>query len=194
MIESMKTIILQNECPKYGTSTKTFFTTIQDFFVNMWDKNYTTLYCLAHSLNLKYHSKDWLNGGPSHRFPPHMDGEISRERKDIFTWIYQDRASLDEVEETFVEFSTGTWRFGSYYVLSDKRAKKPYAWWATHGATCPLLKHLVMRLLSQVTSSFCCERYQSTYGNLCSLKKSKLEQSRAETMVYVHTNLHLIYM
>ena len=25
------------------------------------------------------------------------------------------------------------------------------------------------------------------------MKKSKLEQSRAETMVYVHTNLHLIY-
>jgi hypothetical protein len=28
---------------------------------------------------------------------------------------------------------------------------------------------------------------------LYSLKKSKLEQSRAETMVYVHTNLRLIY-
>ena len=27
----------------------------------------------------------------------------------------------------------------------------------------------------------------STYGNLYSLKKSRLEQSRAETMVYVHT-------
>ena len=25
------------------------------------------------------------------------------------------------------------------------------------------------------------------------MKKSRLEQSRAETMVYVHTNLHLIY-
>jgi hypothetical protein len=28
--------------------------------------------------------------------------EISRERKDVFLWIYQDRASLDEVEEGFV--------------------------------------------------------------------------------------------
>jgi hypothetical protein len=50
-----------------------------------------------------------------------------------------------------------------------------------------------MRLLSQVTSSSCCERNWSTYGNLYSLKKSRLEQSRAETMVYVHTNLRLIY-
>ena len=28
---------------------------------------------------------------------------------------------------------------------------------------------------------------------IINVKKSKLEQSRAETMVYVHTNLHLIY-
>jgi len=50
-----------------------------------------------------------------------------------------------------------------------------------------------MRLLSQVTSSSCCERNWSTYGNLYSVKKSRLEQSRAEIMVYVHTNLCLIY-
>jgi hypothetical protein len=36
--------------------------------------------------------------------------------------------------------------------------------------------------------SFC-----STYGNLYSLKKRRLEQSKAETMLYVHTNLNLIY-
>jgi hypothetical protein len=57
----------------------------------------------------------------------------------------------------------------------------------------PNLNKLAMRILSQVTSSSCCERNWSTYGNLYSLKKSRLEQSKAETMVYVHTNLHLIY-
>jgi hypothetical protein len=122
-----------------------------------------------------------------------MDGEISQGRKDAFRRIYQDRASLDEVEEGFIEFSTSTGRFGGYDVLRDRGAKKPYAWWATHGATCPLLQQLAMRLLSQVTSSSCCERNWSTYGNLYSLKKSRLEQSRAETMVYVHINLRLIY-
>jgi hypothetical protein len=50
-----------------------------------------------------------------------------------------------------------------------------------------------MRLLSQVTSSSCCKRNWSTHGNLYSLKKSRLEKSRVETMVYVHNNLHLIY-
>jgi hypothetical protein len=50
-----------------------------------------------------------------------------------------------------------------------------------------------MRLLSPVTSSSCCERNWSTYENLYRLKKSRLEQSRVETMVYVQNNLRLIY-
>ena len=97
------------------------------------------------------------------------------------------------MEDAFVEFSIGTGRFAGYDVIRDKGVKKLYFWWANHGATSPPLQQLAMRLLSQVTSSSCCERNWSTYGNLYSVKKSRLEQSRAETMVYVHTNLRLIY-
>jgi len=59
-------------------------------------------------LNLKYYNYEWLNGGPSCRFPPHMDGDISQGRKDALRWIFQDRASLDEVEDAFVDFSNST--------------------------------------------------------------------------------------
>jgi len=96
------------------------------------------------------------------------------------------------VEDAFAEFSTGTGRFAGYDLIRNRGAKKPYSWWANYGATSPL-QHLAIRLLSQVTSSFCCERNWSTYGNLYSVKKSRFEQSRVETMVYVHTNLRLIY-
>jgi hypothetical protein len=44
MIESMRTIILQNEFPGYGTPAKIFFTTIQDILINRWNKNYTPLH------------------------------------------------------------------------------------------------------------------------------------------------------
>eukprot|EP00253_Pinus_taeda_P025575 PITA_25575 len=127
------------------------------------------------------------------QFPPHMDAEISQGRKEAFRRIYQDSALLAEVEDAFAEFSTGTGRFGGYDVIRDRGLKKAYSWWANHGATSPPLQQLAMRILSQVTSSSCCERNWSTYGNLYNVKKSRLEQSRAETMVYVHTNLRLIY-
>jgi hypothetical protein len=84
MIESVKTLILQHECPEYGTLVNTLFITIHDILINTWDKNCTPLHCLVHSLNPKYYSNDWLNGGPSRRFPLHMDGELSQGRKDAF--------------------------------------------------------------------------------------------------------------
>eukprot|EP00253_Pinus_taeda_P022236 PITA_22236 len=126
-------------------------------------------------------------------FYPHMDGEISQRRKEAFRQIFQDSALLAEVEDAFAEFSTGSGRFGGYDVIRDRGAKKAYSWWANHGAINPPLLQLAMRLLPQVTSSSCCERNWSTCGNLYSVKKSRLEQSRAEIMVYVHTNLRLIY-
>jgi hypothetical protein len=122
-----------------------------------------------------------------------MDHELSEGRKEACRQLYQDRASVDEVEAGFVEFSTASGRFSSYDVLRDRGTKKPYIWWETHGATCPPLQQLAMRILSQVTSTFCRERNWSTYGNLYNLEKSRLEQAREETLVYVHTNLCLIY-
>ena len=122
-----------------------------------------------------------------------MDGEISQGRKDAFRMISWDMASLDEVEDAFADFSTGRGRFGGYDLIRDRGDKKPHSWWAAHGATSPPLQKLSMRLLSQVTSSSCCERNWSTYGNLYSVQKNKLEQSRADTMVHVHTNLLLSY-
>ena len=77
MIDSMRTIVLENACPKYETSVENLWSTIQDILTSRWDKNCTPLHCLAHSFNPKFYSKKWLNGGPSHRVPPHMDGEIS---------------------------------------------------------------------------------------------------------------------
>jgi hypothetical protein len=195
MIESMKTIVMENESPEYGTSAESLWSTVQDILLSRWDKNCTPLHCLAHSLNPKFYSQEWLTAGvgPSPRFPPHMDGEISQGRKIAFRRIYQDRALLNEIEAGFAEFSTGTKRFGGYDVIEDRGVKEAYLWWATHGAACPILQQLALRVLSQVTSSSCCERNWSTYGNLYSVKKSRIEQSRAETMVYVHTNLRLIY-
>ena len=77
MIESMRTIVMDNECPKYETSTENLWSTIQDILISRWDKNCTPLHYLDHSLNPKFYSQEWLNGGPSLRVTPHMDGEIS---------------------------------------------------------------------------------------------------------------------
>eukprot|EP00253_Pinus_taeda_P035554 PITA_35554 len=150
----VKDTVLDNAwCERYETSSNAFFTTIHDILVSRWDKNCTPLHCLAHSLNPKYYSHEWLNGGPSRIFPSHMHGEISQGRKATLRRSFQDRASIDEVEDAFVDVSTSIGRFARYDMIRDRGAKKPYSLWATHGATSPPLQQLAMRLLSQVTSS-----------------------------------------
>ena len=66
MIESMRTIVMENECPEYETSAENLWSTIQDILISRWDKNCTTLHCLAHSLNPKFYNQEWLTGGTSH--------------------------------------------------------------------------------------------------------------------------------
>lgn len=56
MIESVKTIVMENECPGYETSAESLSSTIQDILISRWDKNCTPLHFLAHSLNPKYYS------------------------------------------------------------------------------------------------------------------------------------------
>jgi Protein of unknown function (DUF 659) len=63
MIESMKTIVMENESPEYGTSTESLWSTIQDILLSRWNKNCTPLHCLAHSLNPKFYSQEWLTAG-----------------------------------------------------------------------------------------------------------------------------------
>eukprot|EP00253_Pinus_taeda_P029225 PITA_29225 len=53
MIESVKTIVMENECPGYETSAESLWSTIQDILISRWDKNCTLLHCLTYSLNPK---------------------------------------------------------------------------------------------------------------------------------------------
>ena len=54
-----------------------------------------------------------------------MDVEISNGRKIALRRRFQDSASLAKVEEGFIEFSTGSGRFGGYDVHGDKGVKNP---------------------------------------------------------------------
>ena len=84
MIESMRTIVIENECPEYETSAENLWSTLQDILISRWEKNCTPLHCLAHSLNPKFYSQELINGGPSHRVPS-SDGwrDFTREEDSI---------------------------------------------------------------------------------------------------------------
>ncbi|GMI98610.1 hypothetical protein like AT5G33406 [Hibiscus trionum] len=65
-------------------------------------------------------------------------------------------------------------------------------WWSIYGSQTPELAEVVKKVLSQPISSSSAERAWSTYGHVHSLKRNRLNSSRADKLVYIHTNLRLI--
>uniref|UniRef100_A0A151UG35 BED-type domain-containing protein n=1 Tax=Cajanus cajan TaxID=3821 RepID=A0A151UG35_CAJCA len=78
MIEKVKTSIYRYE-GKELNDTSTFYEVVYSILIDRWTKSCTPLHCMAHSLNPRYYSDEWLQEAPN-RISPHEDEEISMER------------------------------------------------------------------------------------------------------------------
>jgi hypothetical protein len=67
-----------------------------------------------------------------------------------------------------------------------------HAWWMEYSAAAPDLAEVAIRVLSQVSSACCCERNWSTYDFIHSKLRNRLTPARAESLVYVFSNLRLL--
>jgi hAT family C-terminal dimerisation region len=82
---------------------------------------------------------------------------------------------------------TGVWARETVWAAA---AKMPaHVWWATYGTSCKQLSLVAQRVLSQVSSACSCERNWSTYKFVHSKLRNRLAPKRAESLVYVFSNL-----
>ncbi|XP_049931121.1 uncharacterized protein LOC126409217 [Nymphaea colorata] len=144
---------------------------------------------MTHSLNLKYYGQTWLAGGTG-RVPPNRDPEISKNREICLGRLYFDSHRLKIINNEFATFSGG--RNDSIQAVMARDEEDPVNWWLCFGASTPNLQQLALKLLSQPATSSCCERNWSTYSQIHNIKRNKLTSKRAEDLVYVHSNLHLL--
>ncbi|KAE8685662.1 putative zinc transporter protein [Hibiscus syriacus] len=163
---------------------------VYELWDSMIEKSYTPLHCLAHSLNPRFYSDGWLSEDPC-RVAPHRDGEISRERMKCFRRLFPNDDDYDKVLDEFACFSLKLGPFEDLMSLT-RGISDLKSWWANFGAEIPLLQSLAFKVLGQPTSSSCCERNWSTYSFIHSLRRNKLNPSRAEDLVYIHYNLRLL--
>ncbi|KAH1261636.1 hypothetical protein GmHk_02G004453 [Glycine max] len=88
MIEKVKNVIYQYE-GKEESEGSTFYEVVHSILIDRWIKSSTPLHCLAHSLNPRYYSHEWLSED-SNRVPPHQDMELTCERIKCFKRIFLD--------------------------------------------------------------------------------------------------------
>ncbi|XP_030963395.1 uncharacterized protein LOC115984516 [Quercus lobata] len=160
MIEKVKAVIYRHEGLEEDQYSS-FWGVVYDILIDWWTKNSTPLHCLAHSLNPKYYSIEWISENPK-RIPPHRDHEISMERSKCLERYFEDENDLTAVKYEFAKFSGG--RFPSPSALTDRWTLLPLVWWQYHGSAFPTLQTLALKLLGQPCSFSCAERNWSTHN------------------------------
>ncbi|XP_057723564.1 uncharacterized protein LOC130939478 [Arachis stenosperma] len=190
MIKKVKSAIYLYE-RKDEQESSSFYDVVRSILVQRWTKSSTPLHCLAHSLNPRYYSYQWLREDLT-RVSPHQDIEITNERVKCLKRYFPNEEERRKVNIEFASFSDGRGVFDDYDSLNDRSIVDAKSWWLIHGSKAKFLQPIALSLLGQPSSSSCCERNWSTYSFIHSLKRNKLKPKHAENLVFVHTNLRLL--
>ncbi|KAG5544627.1 hypothetical protein RHGRI_017158 [Rhododendron griersonianum] len=190
MIEKVKSAIYKHE-EKHLEDESEFYDVVHKILVDRWNKNNTLLHCLAHAPNPRYYSETWLQEDPK-RVPPHKDEEVTNERKKCLKRYLNDSMERTKANMEYAKFSTKEGSFSDVDSIEDRYNMDPHSWWVIHGASAPILQTLALKILTQPSSSSCCERNWSTYSFIHSLRRNKMTPQWAKDLVYIHSNLRLL--
>jgi len=89
------------------------------------------------------------------------------------------------------KYLSGSGLYGNFHAMDDRDKFDTLTWWETYGGH-GLLPKLAKKVLSQVVNSSSAERCWSTYSYIHNVKRNRLNENRAESLVYVHYNLRLL--
>ncbi|XP_075638455.1 uncharacterized protein LOC142610526 [Castanea sativa] len=188
MIENVKKEIYRHE-GKEDYEESPFYEVVHSILIERWTKNCTPLHCLAHSLNPKYYTNQWIEEVRG-RVAPHKDAEISGERNKCLKRFFPD---LDDRRNVVAEFGLflGIMAYDDDN-MDDRWTFDPMIWWSNYGSKLPMLQTLALKVLGQPCSSSCAERNWSTYGFIHCMRRNRITPKRVEDLVFVHSNLRLL--
>ena len=106
--------------------------------------------------------------------------------------LVPDVEECDLLRNELSKYISGVVLFGTLHATRDRDRAPPIEWWNMYGSTCPRLNKLAVRVLSQVVNSSSAERCWSTYRFIHLVKRNRLNENRAKSLVYVHYNFRLL--
>jgi hypothetical protein len=160
-----------------------------------WEMLNIPLHALAYVLTPKYYHVSWLSspapgGGTKKR--PHQDPEVQAGYMKALDKLVPDEEECDNIRKQLSHYILSNGAFGTNHAIRDRGNLSSLEWWNMHGGSAPQLQSLATRVLSQVVNTSSAERCWSTYSFIHSVKRNRLNVSRAESLVYVHYNLRLL--
>ncbi|KAK6936736.1 HAT, C-terminal dimerization domain [Dillenia turbinata] len=88
-------------------------------------------------------------------------------------------------------FTRASGLFGCNLAREARDAVSPGLWWEQYGDSAPDLQQVAIRILSQVCSGSSFERHWSTFQQIHSEKRNKIEKETLNDLVYINYNLKL---
>ncbi|RWR88638.1 hypothetical protein CKAN_01766500 [Cinnamomum micranthum f. kanehirae] len=121
----------------------------------------------------------------------HADFEVKKGLYDTLERFVRDSRTRILVDEQIDYFKRKIGMFGRETAQLTIKTKQPALWWESYGDHCPELQKLAIRILSLTCSSSGCERNWSTFEQIHSKRRNRLEQQRLNSLVFVKYNLNL---
>ncbi|KAK8576560.1 hypothetical protein V6N13_032481 [Hibiscus sabdariffa] len=171
------------------------FSSMEQILVTRWDKMTIPLHCLGFALTPRFYDHIYLEtpapGGFTRR-APNLDKEVVMGCMEAFGKIAENTYEEKQLRDQFAEFQLKKGIYSMPQAQMDAVTMDAIDWWSIYGSQTPELVEVAKKVLSQPISSSSAERAWSTYGHVHSLKRNILNSSRADKLVYIHTNLRLL--
>ncbi|XP_028753001.1 uncharacterized protein LOC114712623 [Neltuma alba] len=139
------------------------------------------LHAAAYFLNPKFHYDEKFNA----------DQEVYFGLYETIERMIPDRKTRFLVDQQLEAFKSAKGLFGRSMAIDTRNKKQPALWWESYGGEGKELQKIAMRILSLTCSATGCERNWSTFDQIHTKRRNRLEQQRLNALVFVKYNLQL---
>ncbi|KAH7538151.1 hypothetical protein FEM48_Zijuj03G0168600 [Ziziphus jujuba var. spinosa] len=96
-----------------------------------------------------------------------------------------------DITSQIFTFTKATGMFGCSLAMEARDVVSPGLWWEQYGDSAPVLQRVAIRILSQVCSSFTFEKHWSSFQQIHSEKRNKIDKETLNDLIYINYNLKL---
>lgn len=169
---------------------------MEQIVLDRWEKMNIPIHCLGFALNPRFYDANFLKvpaPGGVERKPPNLDNEVMSGVLEAFRKITESKEEEKLLREQYAVFhQRKRGLFAKLACQEDAVHMDPIDWWSTYGSETPELAEVAKKVLSQPVSSSSAERNWSTYSYIHSVKRNRLNNARADKLVFIHSNIRLL--
>ncbi|XP_028755565.1 uncharacterized protein LOC114714940 [Neltuma alba] len=137
------------------------------------------LHAAAYFLNPKFHYDEKFNA----------DQEVYFGLYETIERMIPDRKTRFLVDQQLEAFESAKGLFGRSMAIDTRNKKQPALWWESYGGEGKELQKIAMRILSLTCSATGCERNWSTFDQVDTKRRNRLEQQRLNALVFVKKSM-----